>query len=163
MPSGEASVDIAAPREVVWDLISDPTRHTEFGTFVSEVSVVSAGPTSSGTVYRETSGPGFMKSSSEWTITEFDPPSRLVHEGREPAMHSRFTWTLEEITPASTRLSQIGDFVMMPGFRPLGWLIETIAAKRMLERETERMLKDIKQIAEAEAQRGKSSDGTRGT
>jgi uncharacterized protein YndB with AHSA1/START domain len=162
MPSDGASVEIAAPREVVWDLISDPTRHTEFGTFVTEVNVVSAGPTSKGTVYRETSGPGFMKSSSEWTITEFDAPSRLVHEGREPAMHSRFTWTLEEITPASTRLSQAGDLVMMPGFRPLGWLIETIAAKRMLERETERMLQDMKRIAEAEAQL-RSSDESRGT
>lgn len=157
MPSVEAAVVIAAPREVVWALISDPTRHTEFGTVVSEVSVVTAGPTIKGTIYRETSGPGFLKTRSEWTITEFDPPSRLVHEGREPAMHSRFTWKLEEITRASTRLSQVGDFVMMPRFRPLGWLIEKIAAKRMLERETQRMLQDMKRIAEAEAQRGDSS------
>ena len=153
MPSVEAAVHIAAPREVVWALISDPRRHTEFGSAVSEVSVVSAGPTTKGTIYRETSGPRFLKSSSEWTITEFDPPRRLVHEGREPAMHSRFTWTLEEITPASTRLSQLGDFRMMPRLRPLGWVIEKIAAKRMLERETQRMLEDIKRIAEAEAQR----------
>ncbi len=153
MPSHRTSVDIAAPREAIWDLISDPSRHTEFGTFVSEVTVISAGPPSQGTVYRETSGPQFMKSRSEWTITEFEPPSRLVHEGREPAMQSRFTWTLEAIAPASTRLTQLGDFVMMPGFRPLGWLIETVAAKRMLERETQRMLADIKRIAEAEAAR----------
>lgn len=151
MPSTKASVEIAAPREVVWRLIADPTRHTEFGTFVSDVEVISVGPVRQGTVYRETSGPRFMKSSSEWTITELEPPSRLVHEGREPTMESRFTWTLEEIAPASTRLSQIGDFVMMPRFRPLGWLIETIVGKRMLTRETDRMLDDIKRIAEAEA------------
>lgn len=149
MPSAKASVEIAAPREVVWSLICDPTRHTEFGTFVSDVSVVTVGPVGPGTVYRETSGPRFMKSSSEWTITEFEPPRRLVHEGREPTMESRFTWTLEEISPASTRLSQTGEFVMMPRFRPLGWLIETIVAKRMLARETSRMLRDIKRVAEA--------------
>lgn len=53
--------------------------------------------------------------------------------------------------------------MMMPGFRPLGWLIETIAAKRMLNRETDRMLQNIKRIAEAEAQLGTSFDETRGT
>ncbi|MBA2633954.1 MAG: SRPBCC family protein [Chloroflexi bacterium] len=151
MPSIRASVDIAAAREVVWDLISDPSRHTEFGTFVSEVNVVSSGPVTKGTVYRETSGPRRMKSSSEWTITEFEPPSRLVHVGREPTMHSRFLWTLAQLTPHSTRLTQTGDFLMMPSVRPLGWLIETVVGKRMLERETQRMLQDIKRIAEAES------------
>lgn len=150
MPSATASIDIAAPPDVVWRLIADPARHIEFGTFVSDVSVASVGPVGRGTVYRETSGPRFLKSSSEWTITEFEPPSRLVHEGREPTMESRFTWTLEQLTPSSTRLSQVGDFVMMPRFRPLGWLIETIVAKRMVSRETGRMLRDIKRIAEAE-------------
>lgn len=147
MPSIRASVDVAAPCQVVWDLISGPTQHTDFGTFVSQVTVVSPGPISKGTVYRETSGPGFMKSKSGWTITEFDPPNRLVHAGKEPSMHARFTWMLEEISPDSTRLSQVGDFVMMPGIRPLGRLIEVVAGKRLLERETERMLRDIKRIA----------------
>lgn len=151
MPSIADSVEIAASRPFVWSLIGDPTRHTEFGTFVSNVSVVSAGPVGRGTVYRETSGPRFMRSSSEWTITEFEPPSRLVHEGREPTMESRFVWTLEQLTPTSTRLSQTGDFLMMPRFRPLGWLIETLMAKRMLARETKQMLADIKRISEAEA------------
>lgn len=149
MPSHSASVTIAAPNQTVWDLIADPTRHTEFGTFVSEVAIVTAGPPRRGTIYRETSGPRFMKSISEWTINEFEPPSRLVHEGRESAMHSRFMWTLDALTPASVRLSQTGDFVMFPGLRPLGWVIETLGGKRMLARETQRMLADIKRIAEA--------------
>jgi uncharacterized protein YndB with AHSA1/START domain len=151
MPTVESSITIEAPRQVVWDLIADPTRHTEFGTFVSEVSVVSPGPIGRGTVYRETSGPGFMKSKAEWTITEFNPPSRLVHEGREPSMHARFAWTLEEMDPGSTRLSQAGEFVMMPGLRALGRVIEAITGIRMMERETKRMLGDIKRIAEADA------------
>lgn len=40
---------------------------------------------------------------------------------------------------------------MMPGLRPLGRVLEVVAGRRMLERETHRMLEDIKRIAEAQA------------
>ena len=153
VPTIEASVEVAAPRHVVWELLADPTRHTEFGTFVSEVVLASSAPIGPGTVYHETSGPGFMKSTSQWTITEFDPPSRIVHEGKEPSMHSQFTWTLEEVGPTATRLSQVGEFVMMPGLRALGRVLEALVGRRMLERETKWMLRDVKRIAEAQARR----------
>jgi uncharacterized protein YndB with AHSA1/START domain len=149
MPVVEASVDVEAPRHLVWELIADPRRHTEFGTAVSVVTNVSPGPIAAGTTYRERSGPRYMKSMSEWTVTEYSAPSRLVHEGSEPTMQSRFTWTLDAISPGRTRLSQVGEFAMMPRFRFLGRLIEALFARRMLERETERMLQDIKRIAEA--------------
>ena len=55
-------MEIAAPPSIVWELIADPSRHTEFGTFVSEVQWASTTPIGRGTVYHETSGPGFMKS-----------------------------------------------------------------------------------------------------
>ncbi len=157
MPTIEASVVIAAPRSVVWDLIADPTRHSEFGSFVSDVVVASPEPIARGTVYHETSGPGFLKSKSQWTISEFDPPSRLVHEGNEPTMHSRFTWTLEEAGPTSTRLTQAGEFVMLPSVRALGRLLEAVAGRRMLKRETKRMLDDVKRIAEAQAAESRRS------
>jgi uncharacterized protein YndB with AHSA1/START domain len=120
MPSGGASVVVAAPRQIVWDLIADPARHTDFGTYVSEVTVVTPGPIGLGTVYTETSGPRGLRSRSEWRITTFEPPQRLVHEGREPAMRSVFTWTLEAVGADSTRLSQHGVYVMFPAFARSG-------------------------------------------
>jgi hypothetical protein len=59
--------------------MADPRTHAELGTFIQWVKVLSDQPIAEGTVYRERSGPGFMKSESEWTITTFDPPCRLVH------------------------------------------------------------------------------------
>lgn len=147
----EGSVEIAAPRQAVWNVISDPSRHTEFGTFVREVRLVSEGELGEGTVYREKSGPGFMKSAGEWTITAFDPPNRLVHTQKESSMTAEATWTLEQIDSGSTRLTQILEFEAMPRFRPLGRLLETLVANRLAERETARMLQDIKRIAETEA------------
>ncbi len=151
MPRVEGTVEIAAPRPVVWDLLADPRRHTELGTFVAEVTVVTEGDVREGTVYRERSGPGFMKSESEWTISRLDPPRELVHTSEESSMTGEATWTLEEVDPQSTRVAQTLDFEMMPRFRPLGRLLEALFAKRMTKGETRRMLRDLKRIAESSA------------
>ncbi len=151
MPLVEDSVHIVAPQQAVWDLLADPRRHTELGTFVAEVTVVTEGEVREGTVYRERSGPGFMKSESEWTITRFDPPRELVHTSKESSMAAEGTWTLEEVDSRSTRVTQALDFEMFPGFRPLGRLLESVFARRLSQRETARMLGDLKRIAEASA------------
>lgn len=151
MPLDEGSVQIAAPRQAVWDLLADPRRHSELGTFVAEATVVTEGEVREGTVYRERSGPGFMKSESEWTITRFDPPRELVHTSQESSMAAEATWTLEEVDSQSTRVSQALDFEMMPRFRPLGRLLEAVFATRSMQKQTARMLQDLKRIAEASA------------
>jgi carbon monoxide dehydrogenase subunit G len=147
----EGSVQIAAPRQAVWDLLADPRRHTELGTFVAAVTVLTEGEVRERTVYRERSGPGFMKSESEWTVTRFDAPRELVHTSGDPSMPAEATWTLEEVDVRSTKVTQALNFEMLPRFRPLGRLLEAAFAKRLMQRETARMLHDLKRIAEARA------------
>jgi carbon monoxide dehydrogenase subunit G len=151
MPRVEGSVEVAAPRQVVWDLLADPRRHTELGTFVDDVTLTTEGEVGEGTVYRERSGPGFMKSKSDWTITTFDQPGKLVHVSKEASMAAQASWTLDEVDVRTTRVGQALDFEMMPRFRFLGRLLEVAFATRMSQRETERMLQDIKRLAEAGA------------
>jgi uncharacterized protein YndB with AHSA1/START domain len=145
----EGSVEIAAPRQTVWDLLADPRRHTELGTFVAEVTVLTPGDVREGTVYRERSGPGFMKSDSEWTISKLDSPRQLVHETKQKSMTAITTWTLSEAGPGLTGATQILDFEMMPRLRILGRLLEGLFATRMTRKETDRMLQDLKRLAEA--------------
>jgi hypothetical protein len=92
-----------------------------------------------------------MKSESEWTISRFDPPRELAHTSEERSMTAEATWTLEEVDARSTRVTQALDFEMMPRFRPLRRLLEAVFAKRMSNRETTRMLQDVKRIAESRA------------
>lgn len=66
-------------------------------------------------------------------------------------MAAEATWTLEEVDSQSTRVSQALDFEMMPRFRPLGRLLEAVFATRSMQKETARMLQDLKRIAEASA------------
>ena len=56
MPVVEGSVEIAAPRQTVWEFMADPSRHTELGTFVDEVTLVTKGEIGEGTVYHERRG-----------------------------------------------------------------------------------------------------------
>jgi hypothetical protein len=53
----------------LWEFMADSSSHTELGTFVDEVTLATNGEIGEGTVYYERSGPAFMKSKSEWTIT----------------------------------------------------------------------------------------------
>jgi carbon monoxide dehydrogenase subunit G len=145
----EESVEISAPRQLLWDLLADPKRHTELGTFVAEVTVSTPGDVREGTVYRERSGPGFMKSDSEWTITKLESPRQLIHETKEKSMIATATWTLSELGPAATRVTQVLDLEMMPRLRILGRLLEGLFATRMTQKETQRMLQDLKRLAEA--------------
>jgi hypothetical protein len=144
----EGSVEIAAPRQVVWDLLADPKRHTELGTFVAELTVITPGEVREGSVYRERSGPGFMKSESEWTITKLESPRQLIHESKEKSTIATATWTLSELGPEATRATQVLDFEMMPRLRILGRLLEGLFAIRMTQKETQRMLQDLKRLAE---------------
>jgi hypothetical protein len=129
--------------------MADPRTHAELGTFIDWVKVLSDEPVAEGTVYRERSGPGFMKSESEWTITTFDPPRTLVHTSGDKSMPVTAEWTFTHLGPTSTRVTQALDFEMLPRFRPLGRLLEAVFARRMTERETGRMLQDLKRRCEA--------------
>lgn len=144
----EASVEIAAPLQAVWDHLADPRAHAELGTFIEWVTILSAGPVAAGTVYRERSGPGFMKSESEWTITTFDPTRRLVHTSGDRSMPATATWDFVGIGPTSTRVTQALEFEMLPRVRPLGALLEAVFARRLTERETTRTLHDLKRKLE---------------
>jgi hypothetical protein len=139
---------LRSPRQVVWDLLADPKRHTELGTFVAEVTVITPGEVREGSVYRERSGPGFMKSESEWTITKLESPRQLIHESKEKSTIATATWTLSELGPEATRATQVLDFEMMPRLRILGRLLEGLFAIRMTQKETQRMLQDLKRLAE---------------
>jgi len=151
MPEIAGFVDISAPRQAVWNLLSDVGRYTEFGTITDVATLVSEGEFGDGSVYTESGKIAGMKSESEWTVTRFAPPSEQIHVGKESSMEAELTWTLDEIDVGTTRATQVLDFKMMPGFRPLGVLLEAVFATRFMTQEMERIRQDLKRIAERES------------
>ena len=151
MPLIEGSVDISAPRQAVWNLISDISRYSDIGRMADEAVLVSEGDFGEGSVYSETGKVAGMKSTSEWTVTHFDPPAVQTHVGGESSMHGELTWTLDEIDAGTTRASLVVKFTMMPKFRPLGVVLEWLFVTRMMTKELGHIRSDLKRIAEAES------------
>ncbi len=151
MPLIEGSVDISASRQAVWDLICDVSRYPEIGNMADETVLISEGSFGEGSVYSETGKVALMKSTSEWTVSRFDPPVIQTHVGGDRSMRGELTWTLDEIAPGTTRASLVAEFTMMPKFRPLGVVLEWLFVKRMMTREIGHIRAGLKRIAEAES------------
>jgi len=151
MPVIEGSIDIAAPRQAVWDLMCDVSRYSEFGNVTEEAVPTSDGEFGMGSTYTESGKVAGMKYNAEWTVTHFDRISKQVHIGEESSMHIELTWTLEELDARNTRATQVVDVNMMPKFRPLGILLEKLFVTRMMTKQLIDLRRDIKRIAEAES------------
>jgi len=147
----KGSVDIRAPRQVVWDLMCDPSRYSEFGNITDEAHIVSDGPFGEGSVYLESGKVAGMKYKTEWTVTHFDPISVQVHVGVESSMELELTWTLDEIDAENTRAIQVVNVTMMPKFRPLGVLLEKLFVTRKMTNSLVLLREDFKRIAEDES------------
>ena len=141
----------ASPQEV-WDFVSDAERYPEWIYFVREVFDTSQGPMREGWVYHERAKPGPMESVSEWTVTRFDPPVVQVHEGSMPEMEAALTIRL---TPqdGGTHWQHSMRFRMLPGFRPLGWLLERTVVKWKMASDFRRILTAARELIEEEGER----------
>ena len=133
MPRIHRTEHIQASPQAVWDLMCDIRRGPEWVTVMLEVLHVSEGPIGKGSSYRELSKVGPSKSETEWTITEFNPPKVQVHESRGKELQAVLTLRVEP-DGEGARFTHQTEYKMMPGFRPLGWLLETVFAHRMMKK-----------------------------
>ena len=147
MPQIRIVEHIDAPPEAVWALISDIRRGPEWVTVMEEVVHVSDEQTTQGTVYREISKIGPSRSETEWRITRFDPPRVQIHECKEPTLQATLTMQVEPDGTGSRFIHQT-DFEMLPVFRPLGWLAESLVGKRLMQREMTQTVANAKRLLE---------------
>ncbi len=125
--------------------MSDPTNHVHLGGFLAEVIVLGDGTWGEGSVYREKSGPGVLKSWTEWTVVVFDPPNILSHRSEDGSLTATGTWTFEATSPDSTLVRQVADFSVDVRFRPAQQAAEKLFSW-MMRREADRALNDLRRI-----------------
>ena len=143
----QSTVLIDAAPDAVWEVLNDTDRWPEWIDFTEKVTYVSDESFREGTVYREIAGPGPLSSESEWRVTEFDPPRRQVH--RSDLGIGKVVITFE-LDPADgyTRVHQTYDFEVLPQFRPLGWLLERLIVRWLIQRGVNRTLSGLKRVVE---------------
>jgi uncharacterized protein YndB with AHSA1/START domain len=149
MQTIQASIEIDAPVEKVWELASDTRRYPEWVHFVREI-VRADVPAGEGAVYVERAKPGPKEGIYEWRIVAWEPPRRQVHVHSGSELEAELTIQVEPVG-GRTRYGQRMRFRALPGFRPLGFLLERTVMKRKMRGDFRRILATFKRIAEAEA------------
>lgn len=90
-----------APREAVFDIISDPSRRTEWQSSLVSVHVSTEGPPGLGTVWHEFVRGGLR---FDLEISEFERPVRWAESARGSIANARLAVILEAPTARSTRI-----------------------------------------------------------
>ena len=86
---GKSEIEIAAPPEAVWDVLTAFERWPSWNRDVKSMSM--EGPVSPGTVFRWKAGPGTITS----TIQQVEPPRQIAWTGRTLGIDAIHFWYLE--------------------------------------------------------------------
>lgn len=148
MPKVAIEKKINAPPDKVWDFISDIEKAPEWVVVMQSLEDTTDNPVREGTVYREESKIGPKESVTEWHVSQFDAPHIQVHECDEPDFKATLTMRVEENDDGSSVLFHSTEYQLMPSFRPLGWLLETLFIKRLMRRNLNKSVDNCKQMIE---------------
>lgn len=89
--SGAAEIDVAAPVETVWRVLTDLERWPSWNPDVTSMSV--DGPLAAGTVFRWKAGPGTIVS----TIQRVDPLRVVAWSGKTLGVKATHVWYFEQV------------------------------------------------------------------
>ncbi len=153
MPVAQSQIQIAAPPEEVWALLSDLERGPEWSVVTLECELRSGGPPGLGSTYRAVSKFGASKITTEHQIVEWEPPRRLVSRVTKGA-ESVLTEICEPAGDGTT-LTMINDFAL-PGSVP-GFLAEKLA--QQVSGTLSEELVRIKQVVEESHRLSRESPG----
>ena len=135
-PSIVASVDIAAPPDRVWELVSAVSRYAEWVESTLQVGHVD-GSARLGLTYDErTRIIGPWNAVTRWRVTAFEPPTRQVHEGDGFVM-ARGMAVIIELTPVGESSHLVLTVRYTPRFGPIGAVIDRVV-RGMLTRAQQR-------------------------
>ena len=110
MTAVNASIEIAAPPERVWDVIMDPAHFGDWVTIHRKLGHVDDGALRQGFEVEQTLCLHHANFKVRWALAEFDAPHHAVWEGKGPAgSHARIVDTLDAARrrrPHALRLPQ---------------------------------------------------------
>jgi carbon monoxide dehydrogenase subunit G len=146
MSSVNASIEIAAPPEAVWDVVMDPARLGDWVTIHRRLLKAPSGPPRAGDEMEQTiciRGANFRVS---WELAECDAPRRAVWTGRGPARSRARTEYRLSSRDGGTRFDYANEFKAPLG--PLGALASRALVGGVPEREAKRTLARLKELLE---------------
>lgn len=144
-----ATAIVRAPREAVWELLSDTSRYHEYVPGTVEVTR-SDGQARLGATYDERNkivGP--ITARSHWEVVEFDPPHRQLHRGEGIAIADAMSIELAT-TPQDQATEVTFTLRITPGLGPIGELLSKLGFEKMVDRDNRRSVENFRVLAERE-------------
>ncbi|MDY6764529.1 MAG: SRPBCC family protein [Halobacteria archaeon] len=140
---------VDAPRDEVWELLTDIERMPEYSTLTEEVTYISEGPVGEGTVWEEANPIGSIPTTGYWRVVEFDPPSHFVFDGDASFVNADVTFDLEDQN-GKTELRQVTTYEFLPQLGFVGWLLDRFIFRYVLALGQAESLKNFKEMAESQ-------------
>lgn len=145
----QSSIDIDAPIERVWAVVTDPATFPEAIDWVDEAWTDGEKPLDVGSIYFERGRPGFRRGTYRWEVVDCDPPHRMVHVHASGELQAELELELESLDEGRTRYTQRLYFRALPAFRPLGYVLERTVMRRSMQRDFDEMiLPNFKRLTE---------------
>ena len=142
-----ASIDIAAPRERVFDTMLDPSRLEEWVTIHRRVVDAEDGAPHEGYEMEQTLCLRGANFKVKWKLTEHEPNVRATWEGRGPAgSYARTSYRLSDANGDGTHFEYENEFKAPGGF--IGKAASRIIVGGVPQREANRSLQRLKALLE---------------
>jgi uncharacterized protein YndB with AHSA1/START domain len=146
MAKVHASIDIAAPVQHVWNVVTDLERLDEWVSIHRDFPQPPPAEVAQDTTFRQTLAVAGTPFSVEWTAVDVDGPRRLSWRGTGPAgTTARTTYALEE-ADGGTRFAYENEFQLPAG--DVGRAASGVVAGHA-EREANESLTRLKRLVEA--------------
>lgn len=144
------SMEVQAPLELVWSIVSDPQRQLDFMYGVTRWEIASDVPTGLGARYRMLLRIGSAEVGGLIEIVEFSPPCDLAWTS-VTGVDQRGRWRLRTRRGGRTRV-ELRLAYGVAGSGISGWVAERVAAPA-IGRHIRRSLEQLRRIVEQEQRR----------
>jgi uncharacterized membrane protein len=152
----QAAIDIAAPPQLVWEFVTDPTRYLHFMSGITRWEIASEQVSGCGARYRTLMRVGSAEVGGLIEIVEHDEPRDLAWTS-VTGIDQRGRWRLREHQSAPNRPARTHVELRLQfgvaGSGLVGWVAEQVAAPAVREN-LRRSLRELKRQAEHEQARG---------
>ncbi len=143
----QAAIDVAAPPQLLWDFVTDPTRYLHFMNGITRWEVASDQARGCGARYRTLMRVGSAEVGGLVEVTEYDVPRDLAWNS-VTGVDQRGRWRVRK-RPAGRTHVEFRLSYGVAGAGLLGWLSERLSAPTV-EKNLRRSLQQLKRAVEHE-------------